>query len=142
LNRVFVARARYRRNLRAAVAASAAPYGYTLAIWTSGATVTHARGIPTTLEAVLFMAGAVAAFALVGSLAYGELELWTTPEERRVRLWGTFHVPSVGLAIAAAALAGDVLRNATAWPVAGFLATAIYLAVLAAQLAFAEAHAN
>jgi hypothetical protein len=135
-----VAGSRYRRNLRAAVAASAAPYGYTLAIWTSGATVTHARGIPTALEAVLFMAGAVAAFALTGSLAYGELELRPAPDERRVRLWGSFHLPSVGLAIAAAAWVGHTLQGGSAWPAAGFLATAIYLVVLAAQFAFAETH--
>lgn len=64
-------RAAYRPALRAAVAASAAPYGYTLTIWTSGAVLSHARGIPSAVEALLFLAGAVAAFALVGGLPVG-----------------------------------------------------------------------
>jgi hypothetical protein len=44
-------RVRYRSALRATVAASAAPYGYTLTIWTTGAILSHARGIPNTGEA-------------------------------------------------------------------------------------------
>lgn len=64
-------RAAYRPALRAAVAASAAPYGYTLTIWTSGAVLSHARGIPSAADALLFMAGAVVAYALVGGLALG-----------------------------------------------------------------------
>lgn len=56
----------YRRNLRAALGASAGPYGYTLTIWTTGAVLIHAFGMPSPLDAFLFMAGAVVAFAFVG----------------------------------------------------------------------------
>src|SRR5437660_4917124 len=55
----------YGSALRTAVAASAAPYGYTLTIWTSGAVLSHARGIPGAGDALLFLAGAVAAYVLV-----------------------------------------------------------------------------
>ena len=51
----------YRSAVRTTVAASAAPYGYTLTIWTSGAVLSHARGIPSTGAALLFLVGAVAA---------------------------------------------------------------------------------
>jgi hypothetical protein len=44
----------------------AAPYGYTLATWTTGAVLTNARGIPGTLAALTFMIGAVLGFALSG----------------------------------------------------------------------------
>jgi hypothetical protein len=50
---------------------SIAPYGYTLTVWTSGAVLTHARGIPTTVDALLFMVGAVVGFALVGVASFG-----------------------------------------------------------------------
>jgi len=43
--------ARYQKNLCNAVGSSAAPYGYTLATWTTGAVLTNARGIPDTLSA-------------------------------------------------------------------------------------------
>jgi hypothetical protein len=46
----------YRQQLRRVVAASAAPYGYTLTVWTSGAVATHAQGtLPTPLQAVLLL---------------------------------------------------------------------------------------
>lgn len=36
----------YRKNLRAVVGTSAAPYGYTLATWTTGAVLIGERGFP------------------------------------------------------------------------------------------------
>ncbi len=62
---------RYQKTLRTAVGSSAAPYGYTLATWTTGAVLTNARGMPDTLSALTFMAGAVLGFAFVGVLAFG-----------------------------------------------------------------------
>ena len=59
----------YRKNLRATVGASAGPYGYTLATWTTGATIIDAQGIPSTLAVLTFMAGAVMGFVVV--LAFG-----------------------------------------------------------------------
>ena len=42
----------YRRALRWTVAAAAAPFGYTLTVWTSGAVVAHERGIPDVVGAI------------------------------------------------------------------------------------------
>src|SRR4051812_27449615 len=114
---------RYRAHLQAAVATSAAPYGYTLTIWTSGAVTTHAQGIPTALEALLFLAGAVAGFALVGAGAHGSAaRVLRTPEEPTVRLWGGFHLPSVGLALAGSSLLVALVHGVLAWPLVGFSA--------------------
>ena len=82
----------YRTHLRSAVATSAAPYGYTLTVWTSGAVTSHARGIPTAWEALLFLAGAVVGFGLTAGLAYGRPSKIFAPREHgSVRLWGGFH---------------------------------------------------
>jgi hypothetical protein len=130
---------RYQAHLRAAVAASAAPYGYTLTIWTSGAVTTHARGIPSALEALLFLAGAVTGFALVGAVAHGGAGgVLRTPAEPTVRLWGGFHIPSVGLAIGGSSVVAALVHGALAWPLVGFFATAIYLIVIAAQFTIAD----
>jgi hypothetical protein len=130
---------RYQAHLQAAVATSAAPYGYTLTIWTSGAVTTHSRGIPTALEALLFLAGAVAGFALVGAAAHGSaLRVLRTPEEPTVRLWGGFHLPSVGLAIGGSSLVVALVDGVLAWPLVGFSATSIYLLVIAAQFTVAD----
>lgn len=61
------------------------------------------------------------------------------PERPGVRLWGGFHLPSVGLAVGGAALVAHFVRSPVAWPLVGFVATLIYLAVLAAQFMIAEA---
>jgi hypothetical protein len=132
-------RARYRIHLQAAVAMAAAPYGYTLAIWTSGAVTMHAQGIPSTVEALLFLGGAVAGFAAVGAIAHGSAqEVLRAQTDTRVRLWGGFHLPSVGASLGAVALANHLNHGTVAWPVVAFVATSIYLLVIAGQFVIAE----
>jgi hypothetical protein len=124
----------YRAALRATVAASAGPYGYTLTIWTSGAILAHARGIPDAGDALLFAAGAVAAYALVGGLAFGGFHAQITRASRRAVAWGGLHFFSVGIAIGAAALIARLVGGLAVWPLGGFCATAGYLTASALQL--------
>jgi hypothetical protein len=131
-------RGRYRDHLQAAVAASAAPYGYTLTIWTSGAITTHSEGLPTTVEALLFLAGAVVGFGLIGAIAHGgATRVFRPTGATNVRLWGGFHLPSVGLAIAGSSVVGALFNGAVTWLLVGFFATSIYLLVIAAQFTLA-----
>ena len=130
----------YRTHLKTAVGTSAAPYGYTLTIWTSGAVTTHARGIPTTWDALLFLAGAVLGFAITAALAYGDpSELLATRQYRSVRLWGGFHLVSVGLAIGTTALVTAVVEAPVVWMIVGLAATGVYLVVMALQFTLADA---
>lgn len=130
---------RYRTHLQAVVATSAAPYGYTLTVWTSGAVTIHSHGIPSALEALLFLAGAVTGFAAVGALAHGSpTEVLNASSESRVRLWGGFHLPSVGAAIGGAALVAALVDGTFAWPLVGFVSTGVYLLVIAAQFMIAD----
>ena len=131
-------RARYRHGLRKAVGASAGPYGYTLTVWTTGAVLIHARGVPTTAKALYFMFGAVLAFSAVGALAYrGKLAVRAKAVSHPV-LWGSFHFVPVATSIGAATLVAHFAQGWTAWPLAGFTATAIYLTFVAAQITFFE----
>jgi hypothetical protein len=116
---------------------SIAPYGYTLTIWTSGAVLTHARGIPTTVDALQFMLGGVGGFALVGIAAFGTHTARVQVEPQQPQLWAGFHVLSVGAAIGAATLIAHLVHDSGAWALGGFVATTIYLVVLTAQLALA-----
>ena len=50
---------------------SATAYRYTLTVWSAGAVLSYAYGPPSPPEVLAFFAGAVAAFALVGVLAFG-----------------------------------------------------------------------
>ncbi len=129
---------RYGRNLRTAVGASGAPYGYTLMTWTTGALLVHARGLPTTLNALLFMVGAVVAFGFVGSLAFGGVRARFQEQPRRSALWGNFHFFSVGAAIGIAALIARFIDNDMAWPLTPFFGTVVYLLVLGAEFAAAD----
>jgi hypothetical protein len=130
---------RYRARLRAVVAASAAPYGYTLTIWTSGAVTTHHQGLPSTGQALLFLVGAVTGFALVGALANGGASgVLASDPEPGVRVWGGFHLPAVGLAIALAAGVDSMAPDTPAWALVGFTSTAVYLLTIAAQFTLAE----
>ncbi|CAN5208167.1 hypothetical protein BH24ACT19_BH24ACT19_06490 [soil metagenome] len=127
----------YRKNLRTAVRSSAAPYGYTLATWTTGAVLTNARGIPDTLAALAFMTGAVLGFAFVGALAFGGLTRHygqeSGQESGQALLWGSFHFFSVGLAIGVAALVAHYVGNSIVWPLAAFLSTVTYLLAVGAE---------
>lgn len=125
----------YRQYLRSVVAASAAPHGYTLTIFTTGSVTIHAEGAPAVGGALLFLTGAALAFGLLGVTAFGGLTQLLLPEEAtEVRLWGALHLPSVGLSVVAAALLGRVAHGNLLWALVGFTATGTYLVVLAGQL--------
>lgn len=129
----------YRAHLQSAVAASAAPYGYTLTIWTSGAVVTHTHGIPTAWQALLFLLGAVMGFGITAAVAYGRpTEIFASRQHGFVRLWGAFHLLSVGLAIAGVALVVEIVDNTVVWLLVGLVATTIYLMTIAAQFTLAD----
>ena len=130
--------ARYKSALRATIAASAGPYGYTLTIWTTGAVLSHARGIPSSPQALLFLIGAVVAYALVGGLAFGGYSEQLVLEPSRALIWGGLHLFSVGLAIGAAELVARFVTSGAAWPLGGFVATSLYLLGSASELALAE----
>jgi hypothetical protein len=64
-------------TLRAAlatnVAASAAPYGYTVTLWSSGAILMASHGMPHVADVFAFLAGALAGFGLMATLAQRSL---------------------------------------------------------------------
>jgi uncharacterized YccA/Bax inhibitor family protein len=130
--------ASYRSAAGHAVGMTIASYGYTLTIWTSGSVLTHARGLPSTGDALLFMVGGVAGFALVGIASFGRPTARVRAEEREPALWAGFHVLSIGVAIGITTLIAHLLHDRGAWPLGGFAVTTSYLVALAAQLAHAS----
>lgn len=131
-------RRRYGRSLRSAVGSSAAPYGFTLAVWTTGAVIIDSRGLPNALNAVEFALGAVLAFALIGFLAFGDLTGESGERRPKTALWGNFHFLSVGLAIGAAVITTSLLDTGLVWILASFVSTACYLLALGAEFTVAD----
>jgi hypothetical protein len=128
---------RYRRALQGAVATTTAPYGYTLTTWTSGGVLAHHRGIPDVWGALLFMAGGVVGFAIMGLVAYGGFGPMRPARWAPVSLWQALHFVAVGAPIGAATLIGRTVHSPAAWLLGGMFATALYLGVVGAQLALA-----
>ena len=126
-------------TLRWVVASSATSYGYTLTIWATSAVVLHHRGIPTEANALAFVLGAIAAFAVVGFVANRGLPRVSPPHPRSFRLWQALHLLSVAVAIGGVAVITRLVHSWIAWPASGFTATGVYLVVLAAQLSIGDA---
>jgi ribosomal protein S18 acetylase RimI-like enzyme len=125
---------RPRQALAAIVAASAAPYGYTISIWSSGAVLMRSHGTPRVGDVFAFVAGAVIAFALLALLTRGAVAEPATDRAPDRVLAGTMHLLAAGAAVGAAALLAE-LGGWEAWPLGSFAATAIYLLGAGAELA-------
>ena len=129
---------RYRSDLRNVVGSSASAYGYTLTVWSTGMVLSHAYGQPSPPQVFSFFAGAIVAFATVGTLAFGGVGAEFGAEASRIRLWGSFRFLSVGAAVGAAWFASAHAPAFPGWPLGSFVATAVYLALVGAENATAE----
>lgn len=133
---------RWESTLEVSLRAALVPYGYTITVWASGAYLIHLQGAPALLEAFGFVSGAIIAFALLATIS-GRLS--PSPEARASDpqpdpshpiFAAGLHILAVGMALGAASLADSLLGN-VAWLVSSFLATAVYLSLASAELAFA-----
>ena len=117
--------------------ASAAPYGYTIAIWSSGALLIHYRTAPDVGEVFLFVAGAVVGFTLLGLVGRRAVETAKALGQGPARVWaGILDWFAVGLAVGAVALLAQI-ESWVAWPLGSFSATTVYFAAASLQLGLA-----
>jgi hypothetical protein len=123
-----------RRNLRVSVAASAAPYGYTLTVFSTGSVAAYEIDKPHVFELLLFVAGAVLGFLAVEVAAYEGLRVHPGQNAPGpVEAWGHAHLISTGLAIGASWAVLQAVDSTVGWLVVGFVSTAVYLVVFAVQ---------
>lgn len=117
------------------MSATAAPYGYTLSVWTAGTlTIRQAGAFPATVDVLLFVFGAVLGFAALSALVFGGIGDVLTPTSRaEVRVWGGLHLPALGTSVLASSVLVHLVHGHAVWPAVGFCATVTYLVVLAAQ---------
>lgn len=117
------------------VSASAAPYGYTVTLWSTGAILVHFHSAPDVTEILLYAAGALTGYTLVGLLTHLKLHTMTLPPVRSQRLmFGMLHWFAVGLALGVAVVLAQI-PGWVAWPLAALAATMLYLTGAAAELA-------
>jgi spore maturation protein SpmB len=123
-----------RGALAATLAAAAIPYGYTIAVWSSGAVLMHTHGTPTVADVFAFVGGGLIGYVVAWLLARGVAPAAATlgdPGDRA--LAGALNWLATGAAVGAAALVAE-LNGWEAWPLAAAAATAIYLLGASVQL--------
>ena len=134
------------RTLRAAlgtmVAASAAPYGYTISIWSSGAVLMHSHGTPAVAEVFAFLPGALTGFGLLALFSRGALARLESLDHAPDRvLAGAMHWLAAGAAVGTVALIAE-LPGWGAWPLGSFAATSVYILGASIQLALVTHRRN
>jgi peptidoglycan/LPS O-acetylase OafA/YrhL len=145
LPRVAGDRARHARyglgsSLATIIPASAAPYGYTLAVWSCGAALLRSHGTPTLGDTLMFVAGAILGFTLLGVLAIGLIS-HARPIERRTDrvLAGVLDWIALGAVIGAVYLISSI-HGWAPWLLGPLTATIIYLLIASLQLAVLASH--
>ena len=126
-------RIRFRPSAGAVLSATALPYGYTAAVWASGAVLSHDRGAPGVGDAFLYLGGLVGAFAVLGA-TLGRRIRPVQPEPPHLLATGMLHAVSAGGAVGAVALVG-LIGSWVAWPLGGFAATAVFMLLASLDLA-------
>jgi amino acid transporter len=129
----------YLRGLHASARENVSAYGYSVTITASFGLLSATEGSPRVLAIFLFAVGAILAVALVEAIASGGFRHRLEEEPSRVRaLGGSISFPSVGLALAAVLLVGNLVSSLLAWPLGSFLATLVFLLIFALELGLAE----
>jgi uncharacterized membrane protein SirB2 len=136
--------ARYglRSSLATIIPATAAPYGYTLAIWSCGAVLLRSHGTPSFADTLLFVAGAIVGFDVLGLLAIGVLGHARPIDRRQDRVVaGVLDWVALG-AVVAAVVAISGIPGWAPWLLGPFTATVLYLVIASLQLALLSMRAE
>lgn len=126
----------FRAGIETALHGSGLPYGFTLTVWATGQALISNEGPPGLGPALLFAAGAAAAWGLLRTISRGAsrnegLQLSASPNLLRA---GATHMVAIAAAICSAALVAELLDGTVVWPLGGFAATLVYLATTAVEL--------
>lgn len=128
--------------LATTVSAAAAPYGYTVTLWSSGALLVRAHGLPRAPEVFELAVGALLAYSLLALVVCA-----TRPgSEARNNvadrvLAGALNWLAAGVAVGAVALLSTI-HGWVAWPVSSFAATFLYLISASVQLVLVNTISN
>jgi hypothetical protein len=123
--------------LATVVRGSAVPYGYTLTVLSSHSIISHSHGPPTTFDILLFVIGAIAAFAALALLSQRFAPRALATSRNDLVKAGMIHVFAIGAAFGATVLIG-LIPGVAAWPLAAFVATALYLSIASLEIDLAH----
>ncbi|MGD9573041.1 MAG: hypothetical protein AB7V62_14240 [Thermoleophilia bacterium] len=124
---------RLRPALRRVTLAAAVPYGFTLAIWGSGAVAVAEMGAPDILDVLLFVGGAIGAFVVIELVAHGGRRVGD-PGPPPAQVWTYAHLVSAGGAVGVTAAVVQLPLGAADWVLAGVSGCGVYLLATATAL--------
>lgn len=116
---------------------SAVPYGYTLTVLSSHSIIAHTHGGPNTFQVLLFVVGAIVAFASLGLLTQRFSPRPMQPGRGDMIRAGMVHVFAIGAAFGATVLIAEI-PGVMAWPLGAFVATGLYMSITSLEIDFAH----
>lgn len=121
--------------LRRTVSMIDLPFGYTLTTWASGAIALDRFGVPTLIQAFVFLFGAVGAYLICAVISFPQPEETTTLRVTDIALINVFSI----IAAAAVSVVSFLFDNPLAgYFVAGFVGTLTYILCISALMYLAE----
>lgn len=130
---------RLMRGLTASIRGNSKAYGYSIVATADFAVLSKLTSSPTLGEIYLFIVGAVLAFAMIEAIG---TRMFTRdlPDEpsRVVALGSAIGIVSISAAVGVAIGVGKLLPSSAAWPIGAFASSAVYLLVVAVEMALAE----
>jgi hypothetical protein len=126
---------RYVGFLAYAISGEARAYGFTLVIWSTGATCIARHGLPGEWEIILFVLGALTAFGVNLLVAFPDHSAtYHRSQEPSRWAWGQFHVASILLGIGGGWLGAAFVGGSLAYFTASLGAVLAFELVLSVEI--------
>jgi MFS family permease len=130
---------RYRTGLKTSIRNNSTAYGFSIVASADISALSHLLKPPSLLEIFVFLFGAAVSFASVEAIATGGFRDESREEPSKVVALGSaLAILSMSLAVGAAAAVAAFLEGWLAWFIASWFSSTAYLAVVAAEMAFAR----
>jgi hypothetical protein len=123
--------------LTAVLRGSAVPYGYTLTVLAAHSILASRHGGPDVAEILVFVVGAILAFASLGLFAQARGAKPLPTRGGDVIRAGMIHALAIGVAFGAATLVA-LIPGIAAWPLGAYVATVLYLWIASLEIDFAS----
>lgn len=108
------------------------PFGYTLTVWSSGAIALEHFGVPSLLDALLFLLGAIGAYWVCAATSYRQLAETATVHTQAIAVINVFSV------VAVSTISRLFQSPSSGYLAAGFVGTFTYILCITALMYVVE----
>lgn len=111
------------------------PFGYTLTVWSSGSVALSHFGVPSLVDSLLFLVGAVGAYLVCAAMSYRQLGETATVRAQAIAVVNVF---SIVAAVAVSTISRLFQSPSSGYLAAGFVGTFAYILCITALMYGAE----